>query len=89
MTLLSKTAVLSKQVGDFFQTLWPSHNVLTLCKEAGNEEGSRHAEKISLEYFLQRNSLQKGVVLLSSAQEFLLCLPNKWPGPFIKILENT
>ena len=30
MTLLSKTAVLSKQVGDFFPILWPSHNVLTL-----------------------------------------------------------
>ena len=25
-----KTAVSSKQVGDFFQILWPSHNVLTL-----------------------------------------------------------
>ena len=25
-----KTAVLSKQVGDFLQILWPSHNVLTL-----------------------------------------------------------
>ena len=27
-----KTAVLSKQVGDFFQILWPSHNVLTLTQ---------------------------------------------------------
>ena len=30
LTLLSKAAVLSKQVGDFFQILRPSHNVLTL-----------------------------------------------------------
>ena len=29
LMLLSKTSVLSKQVGDFFQTLWP-HNVWTL-----------------------------------------------------------
>ena len=30
LTLLSKKKVLSKQVGDFFPILWPSHNVLTL-----------------------------------------------------------
>ena len=29
LTLLSETAVLSKQVGDLFQILWPSHNILT------------------------------------------------------------
>ena len=27
--LFRQQAVLSKQVGDFFQNLWPSHNVLT------------------------------------------------------------
>ena len=55
-----------------------------LYVKGGNKEGSRHAEKVSFEYFLQRNLLQKGVVLLSSAHEFLLCLPNKWAGPLIK-----
>ena len=45
---MSKNSCLSKQVGDFFQTLRPSHKVLTLKHIFQKEEQDR-IEKVRLE----------------------------------------
>ena len=44
---MKKSAVLSKQVGDIFQILWPSHNFLTLIEFQNSITEKRIVKKMS------------------------------------------
>ena len=58
--------VLSKQVGDFFQILWSSHNVLTFSnREYTNLEPKAKVDKVVLQAHSSGKKQQVSTCLLS------------------------